>query len=169
MLFKLLNDAKVMIKVGFITNYFIFLFSKSKQPPIRTLKKTVRWVVGIVLGVYIGTIVLLNIPNVQRTMSVFVAEELSEVLNTKVVIGRINMGLLNRIIIDDVLLDDQSGQEMLKVTRLSAKFDILPFFKGKISISSVQLFGFNINLRKETPDPLLILSSSWMLLLPKTP
>ena len=27
-----LNDAKVMIKVGFITNYFIFLFSKSKQP-----------------------------------------------------------------------------------------------------------------------------------------
>ena len=41
-------------------------------------------------------------------MSVFVAEELSEVLNTKVVIGRINMGLLNRIIIDDVLLDDQS-------------------------------------------------------------
>ena len=85
-------------------------------------------------------------------MSAFVADELSEVLNTKVVIGRINMGLLNRIIIDDVLLDDQSGQEMLKVTRLSAKFDIVPFFKEKISISSVQLFGFNINLRKETPD-----------------
>jgi len=85
-------------------------------------------------------------------MSVFVAKELSEVLNTKVVIGRINIGLLNRIIIDDVLLDDQSGQEMLKVTRLSAKFDIMPFFKGKISISSVQLFGFNIDLRKETPE-----------------
>ena len=67
-------------------------------------------------------------------------------------IGRINIGLLNRIIIDDVLLDDQSGQEMLKVTRLSAKFDIMPFFKGKISISSVQLFGFNIDLRKETPE-----------------
>lgn len=45
-----------MIKVGFITNYFIFLFSKSKQPPIRTLKKTVRWVIGIILGIYIGTI-----------------------------------------------------------------------------------------------------------------
>ena len=41
---------------------------------------------------------------------------------------------------------------MLKVTRLSAKFDIMPFFKGKISISSVQLFGFNINLQKKTPD-----------------
>ena len=50
------------------------------------------------------------------------------------------------------MLDDQDEQEMLKVTRLSAKFDIMPFFKGKISISSVQLFGFNINLQKKTPD-----------------
>ena len=85
-------------------------------------------------------------------MSSFVAKELTEVLGTKVMIGRINIGLLNRIIIDDVLLDDQSGQEMLKVTRLSAKFDIMPFFKGKISISSVQLFGFNISLQKDTPE-----------------
>ena len=85
-------------------------------------------------------------------MSVFVAEELSDLLNTRVTIGWINIGLLNRIIIDDVLLDDQDEQEMLKVTRLSAKFDIMPFFKGKISISSVQLFGFNINLQKKTPD-----------------
>ena len=56
-------------------------------------------------------------------MSVFIAKELSEVLNTRLTIGKINIGLLNRIIIDDVLLDDQSGKEMLKVTRLSAKFD----------------------------------------------
>ena len=95
---------------------------------------------------------MLNIPSVQQVMSVFVAEELSDLLNTRVTIGRINIGLLNRIIIDDVLLDDQDEQEMLKVTRLSAKFDIMPFFKGKISISSVQLFGFNINLQKKTPD-----------------
>ena len=85
-------------------------------------------------------------------MSSLVSKELSQVLGTKVVIGRINIGLLNRIIIEDVLLDDQSGREMLKATRLSAKFDITPFFKGKISISNVQLFGFNINLRKDTPD-----------------
>ena len=64
-------------------------------------------------------------------MSVFVANELASILNSKISIGRINIGLLNRIIIDDLLLDDQSGKEMLKVTRLSAKFDILPLFSGK--------------------------------------
>lgn len=107
---------------------------------------------GIILSLYIGTILLLNIPYVQRQISVLVAGELSEVLGTELSIGRINMGLLNRIIIDDLLLDDQAGKEMLKVSRLSAKFDILPLFEGKVSISNVQLFGFNINLEKKTPE-----------------
>ncbi len=73
-------------------------------------------------------------------------------MGTQVTIGKIDIGLLNRIIIDDVLLDDRSGKEMLKVTRLSAKFDIPALMKGKIAISSVQLFGFNINLNKQTPE-----------------
>lgn len=85
-------------------------------------------------------------------MSVLVANELTSILHSKLTIGRINIGLLNRIIVDDLLLDDQSGKEMLKVARLSAKFDILPLFRGKISISNVQLFGFNIQLNKQTPQ-----------------
>ena len=115
-----------MIKVGLITYYFIFLLANSNKPPIRKLKKTVRWVLGIILSLYIGTILLLNIPYVQRQISVLVANELANVLGTQLTIGRINMGLLNRIIIDDLLLNDQSDKEMLKVSRLSAKFDILP-------------------------------------------
>ncbi|NDV64402.1 translocation/assembly module TamB domain-containing protein [Bacteroides sp. 224] len=85
-------------------------------------------------------------------MTVYIAKELSSTLHTKVEIGRINVGLLNRIILDDLLLDDQSDKEMLKVTRLSVKFDLIDLLSGRISISNVQLFGFNINLNKPTPD-----------------
>ena len=81
-------------------------------------------------------------------MSVLVANELSEVLRAKLTIGRIDIGLLNRVIIDDLMLEDRSGKEMLKVARLSAKFDILPLFEGKISIGTVQLFGFDVDLYK---------------------
>lgn len=94
---------------------------------------------------------LLNIPYIQQQISIVVSEELGMLLGSKLSIGRIDMGLLNRIIIEDLTLNDQSDKEMLKVTRLSAKFEILPLFKGKISISNVQLFGFNINLEKKTP------------------
>ena len=59
---------------------------------------------------------------------------------------------MNRIIIDDLVLNDQSGKELLKIGRLSAKFEILPLFSGKISIGNVQLFSFNANLERPTPQ-----------------
>ncbi|WP_455674702.1 translocation/assembly module TamB domain-containing protein [Phocaeicola sp.] len=117
----------------------------------KSLKYTVRILLGILLGVYLGIIVLLNIPYVQGKLSVFVAKELKTVLNTEVSVGRIDMGLLNRIIVEDVLLHDRRGEEMLRVARLSAKFEILPLLKKKITISSVQLFGFNVSLNRPSP------------------
>ncbi len=101
---------------------------------------------------YIGIVILLNMPYVQQRMPVLIARELSSAIGSQVSIGRINMGLLNRVIIDDLQLNDLSGKEMLKVARLSAKFDIIPLFKGKISIGTVQLFGFNVNIEKQDPD-----------------
>ncbi len=95
---------------------------------------------------------LLNIPEIQQQVATFVTKELSGVLKSSLSINRIDMGLLNRVIIHDLSLNDRSGQEMLKVTRLSAKFDIIPLFSGKISISNIQLFGFDINLNKQTPE-----------------
>ena len=115
-----------------------------------TLKHIVRISLGALFVIYFGFILLLNTNFVQEKLSVLVSSELKEVLNTEVHIGKIDLGLLNRIIIEDVLLHDQDSNELLKVARLSAKFELAPLFKGKISISSVQLFGFNIQLSR--PD-----------------
>ncbi len=141
-----------MIKPRHITYYFIFLFANCKVRLIRKLKKIVIWVLGIILGGYLCTVILLNIPYIQQKVADVVSKELSHLLGTRLTIGKVDMGLLNRIIIDDLLLEDQSGKEMLKISRLSAKFEMLPLFNKKISISSVQLFGFNVNLNKQTPE-----------------
>lgn len=118
----------------------------------KSFKYTVRILLGTLLGVYLGIIVLLNIPYVQGKLSVFVAKELKTILNTEVSVGRIDMGLLNRIIVEDVQLHDRRNEELLKVTRLSARFEFLPLLKGKVTISSVQLFGFTVNMNRETPE-----------------
>jgi hypothetical protein len=118
----------------------------------KSFKYTVRILLGTLLGVYLGIIVLLNIPYVQGKLSVFVAKELKTVLNTEVSVGRIDMGLLNRIIVEDVQLHDRRNEELLKVARLSARFEFLPLLKGKVTISSVQLFGFTVNMNRETPE-----------------
>lgn len=66
---------------------------------------------------------------------------LSDKFGTEVKVGRINIGLFNRVIVDDVRMKDQSGQEMIRASRLSTTIDLIPLFNGKISISSAQLFG----------------------------
>ena len=56
-------------------------------------------------------------------------------------VGKVNVGILNRLIIDDVLINDQQGDTMIHASRLSAKVRLLSIPQGKISISSAQLFG----------------------------
>lgn len=119
---------------------------------IKNAKKIVRWIVGIILGFYIGLITLLNIPYIQQKAARITANELGNFLQTKVDIGNINIGFFNRIVINDLQLNDTTGEKMLYVTRLSAKFELLPLFKKRISISSAQLFGFDFNLHKNSPE-----------------
>ena len=118
----------------------------------RRLKYIVRILVWSFIGIHIGLIVLLNIPSVQGKLATLVSAELGRLLHTEVAVGRIELGLLNRIHITDVRLDDQQGEEMLNVNRLSARFEWRPLLEGKIVINSVQLIGFDIRLQKDTPE-----------------
>lgn len=104
------------------------------------------------MSVYAATILLLNIPAIQHRIAILTSHELSKLFNTEVNIGKVDIGVVNRIIIDNLTIADQKEDEMIKVARLSAKLEILPLFNGKIRISSVQLFGFNVSLNKENPS-----------------
>ena len=104
------------------------------------------------LGFNIGLLVFLNLPFVQEKLSSIVSKELRNLLQTEVSVGHVDVGLLNRIIVEDILLEDRQGQEMLKVARLSARYEILPLFEGRFSINSVQLFGFAFQLNREDPE-----------------
>ena len=95
---------------------------------------------------------LLNIPHVQRQLASYLSRELSEELGSTVEIGNIEVGLFNRIMLENLQLYDQEDTEMLQVARMAARFDILPLFQGKISINNIQLYGFDAFLRKEDLD-----------------
>ena len=94
---------------------------------------------------------LLNIPAIQVRMSTLLANRLSDFLNTEISIGRTDMGLLNRIILDDVLIMDQQQDTLLRAARLSAKLDLGAILKGKIVINNAQLFGCYVNIYQNNP------------------
>lgn len=94
-------------------------------------------------------LLLLNLPAVQQSMSVVIANQLENILQTKVSVGNINPGLLNRIIIDDIVIKDQQNKDLLTIARLAVKIDIIPLFRGQISIANIQMFSFKINAYQE--------------------
>ena len=117
-----------------------------------TLKRTKHIVMGIVwalICLYIICIVSFRIPLVQRLLGGWISSAISARIGSKAEIGRVEVGLFNRMIVDDVVIYDQEDEMMLKASRVSAKIDVLPLFKGHIGISSAQLFGLRANLYKE--------------------
>lgn len=101
------------------------------------------------ISLYAVITVLLNIPYIQQRISVYVSQELSRVLHTEVSIGQINVGLLNRIIIDRFSIKDQQKKPLLSAERLSAKLNIQSLWQGKVIIHNVQLYRMNLNLSQK--------------------
>lgn len=101
------------------------------------------------VSIYLLFLLLLNLPAVQKSMTKIAIGLLEELFETEVYIGNINAGLLNRIIIDDVQIKDQKNKEMLTISRLAVKLEILPLFRGQISIANIQMFSFALNTYQE--------------------
>ena len=130
----------------------IFVDRTQTARPIKTIRKIVYALIGIPLCLYICIILSLNIPYIQRQVSHVVSTELSDYLGSELTVGRIDLGLFNRFLIENLVLMDQKGQKMLSVAKFSAKFDLLPLLQRRISIRTVQLFTFDINVERPTPQ-----------------
>ena len=114
------------------------------------LKNIVRTSIIVIMVCYFGLMAVLSLPLIQNKISRIAARQLCELLHTEVSIGNIDLGLFNRIILQNVLIKDQDNNELFRASRLSAKFELVPLFHGKIRISSVQLFGLNAQINR--PD-----------------
>ena len=107
----------------------------------RTILKALLW---SLISLYVMMIVVIRIPAVQKTIGKGVASMVGEKLGTKVNVGKVNLGMLNRLVIDDVTIYDQNDTAMIKATRMAAKIDIYELLTtGNVAVSSAQLFGFN--------------------------
>jgi hypothetical protein len=118
----------------------------------KCFKYIIRALIWGIFILYVGFSVFLNLPLVQKKMASLVSSTLEEVLKTEVSVGHISLDIFRRIIVEDVLLRDKNGDDMITVSRLSARYEPLSLLEEKITINSIQLLGFTVQLNKETPD-----------------
>lgn len=114
-------------------------------------KRIINITIWTLIGLYTSVIVLLHIPVVQTYIGECVANVLCEKFDTHVSVGRVDLGFINRLIIDDSEMQDQQGKQMLRVSRISVKINLLALAKGQIDVTSAQFFGLQANLYKTTP------------------
>lgn len=88
----------------------------------------------------------------QHKIGNLATRELSTLLGSKVGIDGIDISMLNRVLLKGVTLDDRDSNRIATINRLSVSYDILPLLNGKIRINTVQLFGFNVMLSKDTVE-----------------
>ena len=119
---------------------------------IKTLSYIVRFLAGFAIAIVLGLILFTTLPVTQRWLAVKVSNMLSRELQTHVNIGRARIGLFNRMVLDDILVLDQQQDTLLAATRLSIKMPISSLFGEQVRISSVQLFGYDIQMRRPSAN-----------------
>ena len=130
---------------------------------MKTLKHIINWTVWSLLALYLLLMGITRLPFCQDFLGQTIAKAIGERIGTSVSVGRVDLGLLNHIIIDDVSILDQQNKQMLSISRLSANIDLLPLADGKVRISSAQLFGAHAKFYQKDslsmPNFLFILDS----------
>ena len=87
----------------------------------------------------------------QNRLSEVATHQLSDYLGVPVKIGHLDFEWFNRLVLEDLYLEDQQQQPLFEASHVSAGIEVLPLLTGQLVFTSARLFGFTLNLRRETP------------------
>ncbi|MDR2121310.1 MAG: translocation/assembly module TamB [Tannerella sp.] len=91
---------------------------------------------------------VLQIPQVQKTITEKVSRELSRRLNVPVEIGNVSLDWYSRLVVRDVFLMDKQTDTLFTADHVSAGFGLFPLIRGKMVFSDVRLVGFALHMNK---------------------
>jgi len=111
---------------------------------LSALKHIINGTVWTVVIAYFILTAAVRVPFVQSWIGEKASRALENKIGARANISRVDLGFLNRVIIDGVTIYDQKGKRLLSASRVAAKIDYYELLRnGRIFISSAQLFGMS--------------------------
>ena len=98
---------------------------------IRGLKYIIITLLVLFWIFYAMPFILLKIPYIQSQVSGIASTELSSHLGVPVKIGNVNIEWFNRVVLDNLYLEDETGKTLFEANHVAAGFEVLPLLKGK--------------------------------------
>ncbi len=98
----------------------------------------------------IGGYIALQNSRVQTLITQKLAKQLSERINSKVSIGKVYFSFFNKLVLEDVLLEDQKSDTLFYSQKITAEIDSLKYKKRKVAFDAVTFSGTKVNVEKDT-------------------
>ena len=112
------------------------------------ITKILLWIIGSIIGLFLLLVVALQIPSVQNFAKDKAVNYLESKINTKVSVGKIEIGLPKNIILEEVYFEDQKKDTLLYGKKIIANISLFKLFDNQLEINSVNLNGINAKVSK---------------------
>lgn len=115
---------------------------------LRKSIKILLWIIGSVIGLFLLIVLLIQIPYIQNLIKDKAVSYLEEKIGTEVQIGRIEIGLPKKVIIEGVYFQSQQGDTLLAGEKLAVDISLFKLLSNEVEVNSLQLKGIVANVKR---------------------
>ena len=131
-----------------------------KKPPVSTSTHSVArkifriflYLLLAIIGLVLLVVIAVQIPYVQNIARGKAQSWLQQKLQTKVLIGHINIGFPKTIELQDIYLEDRQHDTLFAGKTIGVDLDMWKLFHSDILIHTVSLEGITVKIKRQLPD-----------------
>lgn len=118
----------------------------------RIALKTILWIIGGIITLFILILFLLRLPSIQNYIAGKVTHYVEGKIGTPVKIGYINIDFPKKLILEDIYLEDQSKDTLVAGKSIAVDINMLKLLKNTVEIQSLEADGITAKIRRSLPD-----------------
>lgn len=115
---------------------------------LRKSIKILLWIIGSIIGLFLLIVLLIQIPYIQNIVKDKAVSYLEDKIGTEVQIGRIEIGLPKKVIVEGVYFESQQGDTLLAGKKLAVDISLFKLLSNEVEVNSIQLDGIVANVKR---------------------
>ena len=119
------------------------------------LRRVGRIFLKILIGIlafFIIVILLIQAPPVQNFARKKIVAFLENKLQTRVAIGKINIGIPNTILLENIYIEDRQKDTLLSGERIGVDIDMFKLIGNKLVINELEIKNVTAKIKRQLPD-----------------
>ncbi len=110
--------------------------------------KILGWIIVSIIGLFLLLVLAIQIPAVQNSIKNKAVAYLEGKIHTPVKIGKIEIGLPKKIILENVYFQSQTGDTLLAGEKIAADISLFKLFDDELEINSISLKNITANVKR---------------------